>query len=165
MLRHYQIFCYAFSLVIQFTPKAAQQGFIAAQYKLATIYHFGRGVEVDDVIVLRRLTAQLPLHTNVVPLPNLLPRLLPCHTVYPVPTEQVQDTKLAFYWYSQVAESGYSTAQFNLAELYDSGVGTEKNLKQAIFWYAKAAQQMGVVGSGCPERPSFGLTVFCPSVG
>jgi TPR repeat protein len=28
-----------------------------------------------------------------------------------------------------------------LAELYDSGVGTEKNLKQAIFWYAKAAQQ------------------------
>jgi hypothetical protein len=52
-----------------------------------------------------------------------------------------KDTKLAFYWYSQVAESGYSTAQFNLAELYDSGVGTEKNLKQAIFWYAKAAQQ------------------------
>jgi TPR repeat protein len=29
--------------------KAAQQGFIAAQYKLATIYHSGRGVEVDDV--------------------------------------------------------------------------------------------------------------------
>ncbi|MEO1940905.1 MAG: hypothetical protein ABGX60_03405, partial [Candidatus Thioglobus sp.] len=26
-----------------------------------------------------------------------------------------QDVKLAFYWYTQVAEQGYATAQFNLA--------------------------------------------------
>jgi TPR repeat protein len=32
--------------------------------------------------------------------------------------------KLAFYWYFQVAESGYSTAQFNLAEFYYNGIGT-----------------------------------------
>jgi TPR repeat protein len=46
-----------------------------------------------------------------------------------------KDTKLAFYWYSQVAESGYSTAQFNLAELYDSGVGTEKKPNLVVLLY------------------------------
>ena len=52
-----------------------------------------------------------------------------------------KDIKLAFYWYTQVAELGYPTAQFNLAEFYDDGVGVPKDLGQAVFWYEKAAQQ------------------------
>ncbi|CAC9620432.1 hypothetical protein [uncultured Gammaproteobacteria bacterium] len=52
-----------------------------------------------------------------------------------------KDVKLAFYWYSQVAELGYPTAQFNLAEFYYNGINIPKNLNQAIFWYEKAAQQ------------------------
>lgn len=52
-----------------------------------------------------------------------------------------QEVKLAFYWYSQVAELGYPTAQFNLAEFYYDGIGTTKNLNEAVFWYEKAAQQ------------------------
>jgi hypothetical protein len=34
-----------------------------------------------------------------------------------------------------------------------------------LFASLLSCVRMGVVGSGCPERPSFGLTVFCPSVG
>lgn len=52
-----------------------------------------------------------------------------------------RDVKLAFYWYSQVAELGYPTAQFNLAESYYDGIGTAKDLSQAMFWYSRAAEQ------------------------
>lgn len=52
-----------------------------------------------------------------------------------------RDIKLAFYWYSQVAELGYPTAQFNLAEFYYEGIGTPKDVSRALFWYEKAAQQ------------------------
>jgi TPR repeat protein len=45
--------------------KAAQQGFIAAQYKLATIYHFGRGVEVDDVKARYWYTKAAKLQFNI----------------------------------------------------------------------------------------------------
>ena len=34
------------------------------------------------------------------------------------------DEKLAFYWYTQVAEQGYASAQFNIANGYYHGIGT-----------------------------------------
>ncbi|MDG2395542.1 tetratricopeptide repeat protein [Candidatus Thioglobus sp.] len=51
------------------------------------------------------------------------------------------DEKLAFYWYTQVAEQGFASAQFNVANGYYHGIGTNKDLKQALSWYAKAAEQ------------------------
>ncbi|WXU00038.1 MAG: Secretory immunoglobulin A-binding protein EsiB [Catillopecten margaritatus gill symbiont] len=52
-----------------------------------------------------------------------------------------RDVKLAFYWYVQVAESGYPSAQLKLAEFYEQGVGTVQDMSQAVFWYEKAGQQ------------------------
>ncbi|WPE16668.1 tetratricopeptide repeat protein [Candidatus Thioglobus autotrophicus] len=51
------------------------------------------------------------------------------------------DEKLAFYWYSQVAEQGYASAQFNIANGYYHGIGTAQDLTQAQIWYEKAAEQ------------------------
>ena len=42
---------------------------------------------------------------------------------------------------SSMAKQGQVEAQFTLAEVYYFGKGTGKNLKQALFWYEKAAQQ------------------------
>ncbi len=51
------------------------------------------------------------------------------------------DEKLAFYWYTQVAEQGFASAQFNVANGYYHGIGTTQNLPQALTWYEKAAEQ------------------------
>jgi TPR repeat protein len=42
---------------------------------------------------------------------------------------------------SSMAKQGQVEAQFTLAEAYYFGKGTGKNLKQALFWYEKAALQ------------------------
>ena len=51
------------------------------------------------------------------------------------------DEKLAFYWYTQVAEQGYASAQFNIANGYYHGIGTTQDLTKAQIWYEKAAEQ------------------------
>jgi TPR repeat protein len=51
------------------------------------------------------------------------------------------DEKLAFYWYTQVAEQGFASAQFNIANGYYHGIGTTKNLTKAQAWYKKSAEQ------------------------
>ncbi len=49
--------------------------------------------------------------------------------------------KLAFYWYSRVADQGFASAQFNIANGYYYGIGTAINLNKALLWYQKAAEQ------------------------
>ena len=42
-------------------------------------------------------------------------------------------------WYRMAAEGGSSGAQYNLAILYERGLGLERDLAQAVAWYEKAA--------------------------
>lgn len=55
-----------------------------------------------------------------------------------------QQYKKAFLLFKKSAESGYAKSQYNLASLYQQGIGTDKNLPKAIYWYLKAAQQKHV---------------------
>jgi len=43
--------------------------------------------------------------------------------------------------WTRAAGDGHSQAQFNLAVMWEQGIGTEKNLSKAFFWYFKSAQQ------------------------
>lgn len=45
----------------------------------------------------------------------------------------------AFLNFERAATGGLSRAQFNLALMYESGVGCERNLDQAIMWFKRAA--------------------------
>ncbi|MGN1265920.1 MAG: hypothetical protein ACI4UL_08895 [Muribaculaceae bacterium] len=47
----------------------------------------------------------------------------------------------AFELFKKAAELGYAKAQNNLGVLYKQGVGVEKNLSYAAYWFAKAAEQ------------------------
>ena len=47
----------------------------------------------------------------------------------------------AFNVWTLAANDGHSQAQFNLAIMFEQGIGTEKNLQKAFFWYSKAANQ------------------------
>ena len=55
-----------------------------------------------------------------------------------------KDLEKAFYWYQKSAVQGDADAQYNLALMYDKGRGVEKNLEQAFYWYQKSAEQGNV---------------------
>ena len=47
----------------------------------------------------------------------------------------------AFEFYQKAANLGNSVAQHNLACMYKNGVGIEKDINQAIYWYEQSAKQ------------------------
>lgn len=55
-----------------------------------------------------------------------------------------QHYQAAFSDFNKAAISGHVKSQYNLAYLYQQGVGTKKNLQKAIDWYKKAASQKHV---------------------
>jgi len=54
---------------------------------------------------------------------------------------EVQDDKLAFYWYEKSALQGHSDAAVELGNLYETGQGISVNNKLAVHWYKKAAEK------------------------
>ena len=54
---------------------------------------------------------------------------------------QAGDLPLAFQEFRTVAETGNADGQFNVALMYEQGIGVAKNEKQAIVWYEKSAQK------------------------
>ena len=55
--------------------------------------------------------------------------------------EQQQNYHEAFKWFQLAAQQGLNGAQVDLAYLYVTGFGTDKDLKQAVHWYSLAAAQ------------------------
>jgi localization factor PodJL len=54
--------------------------------------------------------------------------------------EQPADHASAARWFGQAAERGFVDSQFNLAVLYESGRGVQRNLQEAYLWFALAAR-------------------------
>jgi hypothetical protein len=50
----------------------------------------------------------------------------------------------AFSTWEKLANNGHLGSQFNLAVLYEQGVGVSKDLQQAAKWYRKAAEQKDI---------------------
>jgi TPR repeat protein len=48
---------------------------------------------------------------------------------------------LAFKDFFEAAKEGHANSQFNVALMYEQGLGIGKNEKEAVFWYAKSALQ------------------------
>ncbi|WP_426879352.1 tetratricopeptide repeat protein [Glaesserella parasuis] len=55
--------------------------------------------------------------------------------------DKQQNYQAAFPIFKELAEQGYSTAQFNLALMYFEGQGVSQDYHQAAKWYQKAAEQ------------------------
>ncbi len=51
------------------------------------------------------------------------------------------NTKEAFELFRQAVEQGDKNSLFNLGYCYDEGIGTEKNIRKALYWYKKAAKE------------------------
>ncbi len=54
---------------------------------------------------------------------------------------QANNLPLAYEEFRAAAETGDMDSQFNLALMYQNGIGIAKDEKEAIVWYLKAAQQ------------------------
>lgn len=49
--------------------------------------------------------------------------------------------QLLFKKLSNEAQYGYAKSQFQLGQMYEQGIGTKKNMKEAIYWYERATDQ------------------------
>jgi TPR repeat protein len=50
-----------------------------------------------------------------------------------------EDFRAAFAQFEQAANAGLVSAQFNLASMYELGIGIESDRKQAVRWYTEAS--------------------------
>jgi TPR repeat protein len=124
--------------------KRAQQGNIAAQFKLARLYYDGKdslGVPKDykKAAEWYEKAAEQGLDKA-----QHLIALMYCYGKG-VP----KDYKKAAEWYEKAAEQGLVEAQYNFANLYHEGKGVPKNATKAVEWLEKAAAQ------GCAPAVKF----------
>ncbi|ENR5900654.1 sel1 repeat family protein, partial [Providencia stuartii] len=49
-----------------------------------------------------------------------------------------QDYQQALQWYQKGAEQDNELAQFNLAQMYDKGLGVRQSKSTAKIWYSKS---------------------------
>lgn len=54
---------------------------------------------------------------------------------------QQQNYPEALYYYQQAAQLGQAESQYQLAKMFQDGLGTNKNMRQAAHWYKQAAEQ------------------------
>ena len=51
------------------------------------------------------------------------------------------DLPMALHWYRAAAQRGIAAGQYNLAMMYEQGLGVARNYRQAAQWYRRAAEQ------------------------
>lgn len=54
---------------------------------------------------------------------------------------QVNDLPLAYKEFRAAADAGHADSQYNVALMYEKGIGVGKDEKEAVVWYGKSAGQ------------------------
>src|SRR5262249_4333903 len=54
--------------------------------------------------------------------------------------ESPQDYSEAAVWFARAAQAGLTDSQYNLALLYERGLGVEQDLPRAYLWYRAASR-------------------------
>jgi localization factor PodJL len=111
--------------------KAAGQGHLEAQFMLASLYERGAGVTKDEseAMSLYRKAANAG-HIRAM---HNLGVLLSAR-------ESPQDYGEAAVWFARAAQAGLTDSQYNLALLYERGLGVEQDLSRAYLWYRAAGR-------------------------
>jgi TPR repeat protein len=111
---------------------AAKGGSVAAAAHLADLYSgaYKARPRLDEALRWRRIAAE---NGHLGALYALTAALLKSGD----PAQE----KEAAQWLERAAAQGHAASQFELAVLYCTGKGVEKNLAQAVGWYEKAAQE------------------------
>jgi TPR repeat protein len=113
--------------------KAANQGHMEAQYKLAEKYYYGNGIAQDYAEAgnwYRKAAEQG--HADAQYSLGL---------IYEYAKGVAPDLVEAVKWLRKAAEQGHSAAQNNLGVAYARGEGVAQSYTEAVKWYRKAAEQ------------------------
>ncbi|HZV21119.1 MAG TPA: tetratricopeptide repeat protein [Hyphomicrobiales bacterium] len=111
--------------------RAAEQNHTEAQFVLASLYERGVGVPKNDAYAIAwyRKAAK---SGHIRAMHNL--------GVMLAARAMQKDYEEAASWFMQAASAGLSDSQFNLALLYERGLGLEADRERAFFWYEVAAR-------------------------
>ncbi len=55
-------------------------------------------------------------------------------------SDKSPDYATAAHWFEEAAKHGLADSQFNLAVLYENGLGVTRDMKQAFMWLSLAAR-------------------------
>ena len=58
---------------------------------------------------------------------------------------EANNLPLAYKEFREAADKGHADSQYNVALMYEKGIGVAKDEKEAVVWYGKSAAQ-GTVG-------------------
>ncbi|GBC08781.1 hypothetical protein RclHR1_08380002 [Rhizophagus clarus] len=134
--------------------KSAENGNEEIQYILASLYYNGEGTEKDlkKAFHWYQKSAENGYHDAMVCLSNCyyngegteknLEKTFYCgeETEKDLKKPSIGVKNRLKMWFQKSAENGYEKAQYDLATLYYSGIGTEKNLEKAFYWSQKLAE-------------------------
>jgi TPR repeat protein len=114
---------------VEWTRKAADQGFDAAKCSLGLMYELGLGVPESNSLAVewyRKAAIQ---------------GFAPASFYLGMRYDKEKNYSLAVEWHRKAAEQGLAQSQSWLAVAYNSGEGVEKNYTLALDWCRKAAVQ------------------------
>ncbi len=118
------------STAARWLSRAADQGHVESQFVLASLYERGVGVPKDEAVA-RELYHKAAVAGHIRAMHNL--------GVLLSAQDTLQDYQDAAAWFASAAMSGLTDSQFNLAVLYERGLGLQQNNQKAYFWYEVAS--------------------------
>jgi TPR repeat protein len=107
--------------------QVAQKGYANAEFNVANSYYTGTGVEknIDNAIYwYKKATEQ-----------NLVPAI---YNLAYILENNKKNHQEAFIWYKKAAELNHGTSQLILANMYQNGLGVEKDNIEAKKWFEEA---------------------------
>jgi localization factor PodJL len=110
--------------------RAADQGHAESQFVLASLYERGAGVPKDEGQA-RDLYRKAASAGHIRAMHNL--------GVLLSAQDTPQDYAEAAGWFMSAAAAGLADSQFNLALLYERGLGLQQDGRRAYFWYQVAS--------------------------
>ena len=116
---------------VRWFERAAEGGFVPAQFRLASIKEKGDGVRKDPQAA-RRLYMAAAGKGHAKAMHNLA-------VLYAEGIDGKPDYKTAAQWFLKAASRGVTDSQYNLAILYARGIGVSANLAESYRWFALAA--------------------------
>ncbi len=117
--------------------KAAEQGYLKAQYNLAIMHQ--QSHPLQDITVAVKWFTEAAEHGDIDAQINLGVMYYEGRDWLDSDYQAVsQDYKEAFRWFTIPAEQDYPIAQYALGEMYANGFGVLKDLAKAKYWIKKA---------------------------
>lgn len=138
-----------YAQAVRWYTLAAEQGHPTAQYNLAVLYVNGQGVKADTLQAQKWYDLAYAQDSTFEPI--IVDRPAANDFTFSDKRRGKKGDKIsrhdklqfdkALATYRPKAEAGDPIAQYNLGVLYNEGLGTERNYKEAHKWFTLAAQQ------------------------